>query len=59
MFIGGTSWGFMNGANVQGSVPTYSPDVTSYGEYCNGVNCYIIFSLVKKISVFMIGIAIK
>ncbi|XP_049939913.1 beta-galactosidase-1-like protein 2 [Schistocerca serialis cubense] len=30
MFHGGTSFGFMNGANIGSSFPTYSPDVSSY-----------------------------
>ncbi|XP_067000627.2 beta-galactosidase-1-like protein 2 isoform X2 [Anabrus simplex] len=30
MFHGGTNWGFLNGANVQKSFPSYQPDVTSY-----------------------------
>ncbi|XP_047119924.1 beta-galactosidase-1-like protein 2 isoform X1 [Schistocerca piceifrons] len=30
MFHGGTSFGFMNGANIADTFPTYTPDVTSY-----------------------------
>nr|CAD7194984.1 unnamed protein product [Timema douglasi] len=30
MFHGGTSFGFLNGANVQLNKPTYQPDVSSY-----------------------------
>ncbi|CAG2059296.1 unnamed protein product, partial [Timema podura] len=30
MFHGGTSFGFLNGANVQPNKPTYQPDVSSY-----------------------------
>lgn len=36
MFIGGTNFGFMNGANLWGEWPVYWPLVTSYGELTHG-----------------------
>ena len=36
IIIGGTNFGFMNGANIDNS--QYMPDVTSYGEYIQVVH---------------------
>jgi len=33
MFIGGTSFSFMNGANTIPVFPFYAPDVSSYGQF--------------------------
>ena len=33
MFHGGTNFGFLNGANLANTFPSYMPIVTSYGEF--------------------------
>lgn len=46
MFIGGTSFGFMNGANQLPVFPFYAADVSSYGKkYETRVMCCFFFHL--------------
>lgn len=38
MFHGGSSFGFLNGANVFDFFPNFMPDVSSYGKHENLIN---------------------